>query len=137
VACGSCGRNGPFTAGFPSPVLRCSPYLTIMIVHCGQRSVLRLYGELDVTNKDCLRRAISSAMEKHHPQTLIVDLSALGFVDCGSLAVLVWAHVRLAEQGLQLVITGGQPIVRRLLSLTGLDTYLHLGGTEVSDAGLG
>lgn len=107
-----------------------SPYLAIVTVHCGQRSVLRLYGELDVTNKDSLRRAISSAMEKHHPQTLIVDLSALGFVDCGSLAVLVWAHARLAEQGHQLVITGGQPIVRRLLSLTGLDTYLYLGAAR-------
>jgi anti-anti-sigma factor len=107
-----------------------SPYLTVVTVHCGQRSVLRLYGELDITNKDYLRRSISSAMEKHHPQTLIVDLSALGFADCGSLAVLVWAHVRLAEQGHQLVITGAQPIVRRLLSLTCLDTYLHLGAVR-------
>jgi anti-sigma B factor antagonist len=102
-----------------------SPYLTIVTAHCGQRSVLRLYGEADVTNQDYLRRAISSAME-NHPETLIVDLSALGFVDCGSLAVLVWAHARLAEQGHQLVLTGGQPMVRRLLSLTGLDAYLHL-----------
>jgi anti-anti-sigma factor len=102
-----------------------SPYLTIVTVHCGQRSVLRLHGELDVTNQDYLRRAIRSAME-NRPETLIVDLSALGFVDCGSLAVLVWAHVCLAEQGHRLVLTGGQPMVRRLLSLTGLDAYLQL-----------
>jgi anti-sigma B factor antagonist len=103
-----------------------SPYLTIVTEHFGQRSVLRLRGELDLTNQDHLRRAIGRALEDRHPQTLIVDLSQLGFTDLSGLAVLVRAHMSLAGQGRQLVIAGSQPIVLRLLSLTGLDGYLHL-----------
>jgi hypothetical protein len=40
----------------------------------------------------------------------------------------VWAHQRLAEHGQELIIAGAQPVVSRLLCLTGLDTYLCLGG---------
>ena len=101
------------------------PYLAVITEHDGPRPVLRLQGELDICTKDCLRRAISSALE-HHPPTLVLDLSALGFMDCSGLSVLVWAHKLLAGQQRQLLITGSQPIVRRLICLMGLDTYLHL-----------
>jgi anti-anti-sigma factor len=109
------------------------PYLDITAEHDGPRHVLRLQGELDICNKDCLRRAIGSALE-HHPSTLVLDLSALGFMDCSGLSVLVWAHKLLAGQQRQLLITGSQPIVRRLICLMGLDTYLHLSAQEIEQA---
>jgi anti-anti-sigma factor len=111
-----------------------SSYLAITTHHSGQRSVLRLQGELDVCTKDRLRLAISSALN-HSPRLLVVDLSALGFMDCGGLSVLVWAHQRLAEQECQLLITGAQPIVLRLMHLTGLDTHLRLSTAEPGGLG--
>jgi anti-sigma B factor antagonist len=101
-----------------------SPCLVITTHHCGRRSVLRLRGELDVSTEDQLRLAIGSVMD-HSPELLVVELSALGFMDCSGLSVLVWAHQRLAEQERQLLLTGAQPVVQRLIRLTGLDTYLH------------
>jgi anti-sigma B factor antagonist len=106
-----------------------SPYLGITTCHIGRRSVLHLQGELDVCTRERLRCAISSAV-KHRPELLAVDLSALRFMDCAGLSVLVWAHQRLAGQQCQLLITGAQPIVQRLIRLTGLDTYLHLSTPE-------
>lgn len=106
------------------------PYLAIITEHHGQRSVLRLQGELDVSTRDRLRHAISSALEDH-PSIVVVDLSGLGFADCAGLSILVWAQKRLAASGHELVTTGAKPIVRRLLHLTGLDTYLHLRTLEV------
>jgi anti-anti-sigma factor len=102
-----------------------STYLAIIAEHHRQRSVVRLQGELDVSNRDCLRQAINSALERH-PATLVVDLSGLNFTDCAGLSVLIWTHKRLAGRGHQLVITGANPIVRRLVNLADLDTYLHL-----------
>jgi len=87
--------------------------------------VLRLEGELDVCGTDYLRQAIGNALSRA-PKTLVADLSALGFADCAGLSVLVWAHNILAGQGHELIITGCQPIVRRLLTLTGLNMYLHV-----------
>jgi anti-anti-sigma factor len=118
----------PVTAVIASTEARpmnASAYLAIITEFDGQRSVLRLQGELDVSNREQLRRAISSALERH-PPILVVDLSGLRFTDCAGVSVLVWAHKRLAGQGHGLVITGPRPIVRRLLRLTDLDTYLRL-----------
>jgi anti-anti-sigma factor len=102
-----------------------SVHLAITAEHYRQRSVLRLQGELDLSNRHHLRHAISNALERH-PASLVVDLSGLNFTDCAGLSVLVWAHKRLAGSGHELVITGAKPIVRRLLHLADLDTYLHL-----------
>jgi anti-sigma B factor antagonist len=105
--------------------MNASTYLAIVAEHHRQRSVLRLQGELDVSNRDRLRQAINSALQRH-PATVVVDLSGLNFTDCAGLSILVWAHKRLAGRGQQLVITGATPIVQRLLRLTDLDAYLHL-----------
>src|SRR5205809_5713791 len=104
-------------------------HLAVITEHHRQRSVLRLQGELDASNRDRLHSAISSALE-NHPPLLVVDLSGLDFTDCAGLSVLVWAHKRMAGSGHELVITGAKPIVRRLLHLADLDTYLHLSTPE-------
>ena len=104
-------------------------HLAVITEHHAQRSVLWLQGELDISNRDQLRNAISCALE-NHPPLLVVDLSGLDFTDCAGLSVLVWAHKRLAGCGHRLVITGAQPAVQRLLHLTGLATYLHLSNPE-------
>ena len=105
------------------------PYLAIIIEHHRQRSVLRLHGELDISNRDRLRRAISSALE-NRPPILVLDLFGLSVTDCDGLSVLVWAHKHLAGRGHELVITGQKPIIQRLMHLTGLDTYLHVSTPE-------
>jgi anti-sigma B factor antagonist len=133
VACGYCNLDEPFAAaaslypGDKSVPEASGPGLAVMIEHQAGRAVLRLQGELDTSSRDFLRRAIHSALERR-PQALLIDLSAVVFADCAGLAVLVWAHQHLAEHGQQLLVTGCQPMVSRLLCLTGLDTYLHLGG---------
>jgi anti-sigma B factor antagonist len=109
-------------------------HLAVVTEHHGQRSVLRLQGELDASNRDRLHSAISSALE-NHPPLVVVDLSGLGFTDCAGLSVLVWAHKRLAGCGHRLVITGAKPTVQRLLHLTGLGTYLHLSNPEATITG--
>lgn len=109
-------------------------HLAVITEHHGQRSVLRLQGELDASNRDRLHGVISSALE-NHLSLLVVDLSGLDFTDCAGLSVLVWAHKRLAGCGHRLVITGAKPAVQRVLHLTGLDTYLHLSNPEATISG--
>jgi anti-sigma B factor antagonist len=107
-----------------------APQLTVISEHHGRHSVLKLLGELDVCSAGHLRRAIGTVLDQHDPQHLTMDLTALSFTDCAGLSVLVWARRCLAERGHELVITGSRPPVRRLVSLTGLDTYLGLSGPD-------
>jgi len=126
-------RGAAAAASRKGHLMPVSPCLTITIHHCGRRSVLRLQGELDAATEERLRCAIGSALDRS-PELLVVDLSELGFMDCSGLAVLVWAHQRLAGQERELLLTGVQPVVQRLIRLTGLDTYLHFSAR--SPAGL-
>jgi len=105
-------------------------YLAIITECHGQRSVLRLRGELDAANQDRLRCVVRSVLDHHGPRVLVLDLSALGFADCAGLSAVLWAHRHLARQGHELVLAGIQPLVRRLLNATGLNTYLHVGTLE-------
>jgi anti-anti-sigma factor len=102
-----------------------SDYLAIWGQHKGTTCILRLRGELDVCSRDGLRAAISSAF-KRCPETLVLDLSGLEFMDCSGLSVLIWAHDVLAPNCGQLLVTGCPQAARRLIRLTGADQYLHL-----------
>jgi anti-sigma B factor antagonist len=105
-----------------------SPYLAITTEQHGQQLVLRLQGELDVSNADSLRQVVHGLLERA-PQTLVVDLAGLGFADCGGLSVFLAAHTRLAAQGHQLILMNAQPVIRRLLAVTGMDTVVRLSGS--------
>ena len=124
MAYGSGGLDGPSASG---PAL---PQLTIITEYHGRRAVLKLLGELDLFSADDLRRAVGTVVEQHDPKSLTMDLSALTFADCAGLSVLVWARNCLAERGHELLITGSQPIVGRLLALTGLAAYLGLSAAD-------
>jgi anti-anti-sigma factor len=106
-----------------------SPYLAISTEQRGRQLVLRLQGELDVSNADSLRQVLDGLLERA-PQTLVVDLAGLGFADCAGLSVLVAARTRLAAQGHQLILLNAQPVVRRLLAVTGLDTVFGLSDSQ-------
>jgi len=100
-------------------------YLVITTGQSGRQLVVRLQGELDVSNMDSLRLALDGVLS-HGPQTVVVDLAGLGFADCGGLGVLVAARRRMAAQGGQLMLANAQPVVWRLLVLPGLDTFFGL-----------
>lgn len=101
-------------------------YLTLTTAHCAAGPVLRLRGELDAGNRHELRYAVHEILDRHQPQLLVLDLSALSFADCAGLAVITWAHQCQSELGHELVLSGAQPVVQRLLQLTGLSLYLQL-----------
>jgi anti-anti-sigma factor len=101
------------------------PYLAITIQRHRQWALICLQGEIDVSNRDSLREVIDGLFESS-PPTLVLDLSELAFADCASLSILVWAQRNLAEHGRELILFGAQPLVRRLLAVTGLDSYFRL-----------
>jgi ABC-type transporter Mla MlaB component len=54
------------------------------------------------------------------PAVLDVDLAGVAFCDCSGLSALVTVRNAAAEAGGQVTVSSPQPIVRRILDLTGL-----------------
>jgi len=90
---------------------------------------VRLRGELDVSNAHELRDVFDELLTAG-PQPIVVDLAGLSFADCSGMSVLVATRQRLARHRHDLGVIAPQPIVRRLLTLTGMDTLFGLGEDE-------
>ena len=85
----------------------------------GGRVVVALYGELDVTGAVDAEAAITARVVRG--QSLIIDMSALDFIDCGSLDALLRVQELARCGGGNVVLAAPQPHVLRLLTLTSRD----------------
>jgi len=77
-------------------------------------------GEIDLSNSDILHAGLLGVLCAQRPDRIEVDLAGVPFLDCGALTVLVVVGSAAARTGCRLRITNPQPLVRRILDLTGL-----------------
>jgi len=86
---------------------------------CEGRVVVALRGDLDVTGVPDTEAAITALMARG--QWLIIDMSALDFMDCASLGALLGVQ-RLARcAGGDVILAAPHSYAQRLLALTGKD----------------
>ena len=88
--------------------------------------LVAVHGEHDIASAPNLRMAIEDAFARS--QHVVVDLTPSTFVDSTVLGVLLGARERAHEEevGYAVVLepAGGDPAVRRILEVTGLDELL-------------
>ena len=81
-------------------------------------TLVTLTGECDLSTGRQLRDVLTSEVSQG-AERLIVDLSALAFMDSTGMQVLLSARSLLAVRGGSLVLVAPQPVVARILELTG------------------
>jgi anti-sigma B factor antagonist len=86
-------------------------------------ALIRAAGEWDLANAHVLGEQLEKHEQAGH-RFVRLDVSAVSFLDCTCLDVLVTAHRRLLAARGTLVITGVTPRLTRLLSLARLDQVL-------------
>lgn len=82
-------------------------------------AVAAVRGELDVTSSADAMPAIAALVVRH--QVVIVELSALEFMDCGALGVLLRVRRLARQSGGDVLLAAPAANVLRLLSLTGMN----------------
>jgi anti-anti-sigma factor len=108
----------------PSPVIS-SPQLSAESRWLSDHVVrVAVIGEIDLVTAALLRAGLLSVISTGHPQWIEVDLSGVPFLDCSGLGVLVVVRQAAARAGCHLRIADPQPIVRRVLEMTGLLGFL-------------
>ncbi len=83
--------------------------------------VVRIVGELDLTNADELDRAVA-ALAGSPPPAVVFDLERLAFMDSSALTVFV----RLAATGTDVSLRRPSPVVTEVVEATGLGAVLRL-----------
>ena len=89
-------------------------------------ALLRLSGRLDAANAPALERALAAAREED--PRLLLELSAVDFLDSTGLGALVGALKGCRRAGGDLRLAAPSPPVTRLLRLTALDRVFAVGG---------
>ncbi len=88
--------------------------------------VIVAHGEIDVATSPALRSELAAVLALR-PVEVTLDLSDVSFVDSSGLGVLVGALKRLRETGGErFAIVGAQDAVRKIFSITGLNTLFEL-----------
>jgi anti-sigma B factor antagonist len=86
---------------------------------------LSLVGEFDLAAIERFEAGVER-LEADAPETIIIDLSALTFMDSSGLRALVMADQRARRAGRRLAIVPGPPLVRRVFEVTQLTDRLDL-----------
>ncbi len=87
--------------------------------------VLLLRGELDLATVGSLDDAFADWLEQGG-EVLVIDLSALSFMDSTGLRSIMAAHERISETGRRLVAAAGSGPVARLIDLSGVGSTLDV-----------
>jgi anti-anti-sigma factor len=90
---------------------------TVQAAFRGDTSEVTVRGDVDVTTSPQLEEMLALALDKH-PRRLVIDLTAVGYLDCSAARVIRRAARALPEG--QLTIRRPGPLAGRLLQLTGL-----------------
>ena len=107
----------------PSDLLDDSPPSFEVVRVSGSRASLRAAGELDLAAVEGLSSILAAQLAAGR-RFIRLDLSAVTFIDCSCLGVLVAAHHRLRGTRGQLLLTDVSGPVVRLLDLTGMAAVL-------------
>jgi anti-sigma B factor antagonist len=91
-------------------------------------TLVTVRGEADVTNRDSLGAALDAEVALR-PRVLIVDLSALRFMDSSALHVLLRANRVLDRHGGAMSLVAPQPAVAKMLRLTTADRLIPVFGS--------
>lgn len=85
--------------------------------------IIGLAGEADATNSDALREVLDAEVSRL-PQTVILDLSELKFLDSTALHVVLRANRALDRNGCVLALAAPNEAVARVLRLTATDQLI-------------
>lgn len=86
-------------------------------------TIIELSGQADVTNSGRLVEALCTQLPPGAVR-LVLDVSQLAYMDSMALRALVVAAKVLKNRGGQLTVLHPREAVRRMLSLTGVDTLV-------------
>ncbi|HEX5097472.1 MAG TPA: STAS domain-containing protein [Acidimicrobiia bacterium] len=90
---------------------------------------VRLSGELDLSNRETLERALAQVSEERD-RVVVLDLSGLEFVEAHAVARWHVVGLHLRDRGSRLVLRHPRPVVERMMSLMDLDGAVEVDSSD-------
>jgi len=100
------------------------------IEEVGNAWVVTLRGEIDAYSAPSLREDLRVLVEERGALVVVIDLSAVTFLDSSGLGAIVGILRRLRERDGRLTIVEPESAASRIFGQTGLDAVLELYGNR-------
>ena len=112
-----------------------SSSLEISVDQVGQGAVVRLAGRIDVDSSPDLRDRLRTFLsEKSLPQTIIVDLAGVSYIETSGVATLIEALRIARHHHSSFRLQGLSGAVLRLFEVTGVLALFDAGNSEKSES---
>jgi anti-anti-sigma factor len=100
----------------------------VVVDHGDERTIVAVHGELDLANAPRLEAAIADERVRS-AERLVIDLSAIGFIDSTGLRVILATSEEARASGQRFAVTRGGEQVQRIFAVTGADRRLEVLGS--------
>ena len=87
---------------------------------------VKVAGELDMAVAGTFRTQLTAALKENRTRNLLLDFSALDFIDSSGLGVILGRLRELKQQGGRIAISGANAQVYRLLTAAGLHKVIEI-----------
>ena len=81
---------------------------------------ITLSGEIDASTADCVVTAVSDVLRSASPTEIALDLADVEFIDARGVTALMRVRTLATDVGCVLRFDDAQPLVARVLQITGL-----------------
>lgn len=95
--------------------------MSVEIKVTGEVVTAYLKGEIDHHTAREMREEIDSAIELNMPSLLMLDFSAVSFMDSSGIGLVMGRYRNLLKSGAELHITGVSPNIYKVMRLAGLE----------------
>ena len=94
--------------------------------------VARVLGEIDHHSAADIRKGIDCEIYEHRPQKLILDMSAVDFMDSSGLGLIMGRYALMKKMGGELCVRNPNERVLKIFKLAGLERMvsIELNGKE-------
>lgn len=102
--------------------------MSVEINVTGEVVTAYLSGELDHHTAKDMRESIDNAIELNMPSLLVLDFSAITFMDSSGIGLVMGRYRNLQKTGASLHISGASQSIYKVMKLSGIEKLAKLEG---------
>ena len=91
---------------------------------------IKLRGEIDHHSAVAVRSAIDDMIRTKRPAELIIDMSAVDFMDSSGLGLIMGRYTVIKELGGELIIQNPSPATEKIMNLAGMERLIKIEHTR-------
>ena len=98
---------------------------------CGRTLKIKLRGEIDHHSAVAVRTSIDDIIRKKSPEELVIDMSAVNFMDSSGLGLIMGRYALMKQMGGNTVVADPNARTEKIMRLAGLERIVPIRHTTI------